>query len=261
MAVKTREDYFGVEVGADTTQIVETSRLVSRLTGYPVQYNKAVVGRNAFAHESGIHQHGVLRDRLTYEIMDPESVGHASTIVLGKHSGRAAFADALNKMSIKLEDDDFNRAFTRFKELADRKGEIGEEGLRAIVDAESGLETGELQLIGIHFQGGDHETPLAQVRVLHHGEEEEFSASGDGMVNAAFVAIQDAFGIAATLVDYRISPVTSGADAMAEVNVIIQVDSDTYSGRGVSTDVVEGSARAFVAALNKAAVAGTAIGQ
>ncbi len=253
MAVKTREDYFGVEIGADTTEIVETSRLVSRLTGYPIQYNKAVVGRNAFAHESGIHQHGVLRDRLTYEIMDPESVGHASKIVLGKHSGRAAFADALDKMNIKLEDEDFKRAFERFKELADRKGEIGEEGLRAIVDSESGLVTGEIQLLGIHLSGGDHETPLAQVRVMHRGEEKEFEASGDGMVNAAFVAIQDAFAIAATLLDYRVSPITSGADAMAEVNVIIQIDSETYNGRGVSTDVVEGSARAFVAALNKAA--------
>jgi 2-isopropylmalate synthase len=261
MAVKTREDFFGVEIGADTTEIVETSRLVSRLTGYPVQYNKAVVGRNAFAHESGIHQHGVLRDRLTYEIMDPESIGHSSVIVLGKHSGRAAFADALNKMNIKLEDEDFTRAFDRFKQLADRKGEIGEEGLRAIVDAEAGLETGEIQLLGIHLSGGDHETPLAQVRVQHHGEVKEFEANGDGMVNAAFVALQDAFGIAATLVDYRVSPVTAGADAMAEVNVIIQIDSDTHSGRGVSTDVVEGSARAFVAALNKAAGAGSVIGE
>ncbi len=261
MALKTRADYFGVEIGADTTQIVETSRLVSRLTGYPVQYNKAVVGRNAFAHESGIHQHGVLRDRLTYEIMDPESVGHSSMIILGKHSGRAAFADALEKMSIKLEDDDFARAFSRFKELADRKGEIGEEGLRAIVDSESGMETGEVKLVGIHLSGGDHETPLAQVRVQHGGEIKEFEASGDGMVNAAFVALQDAFGIPATLLDYRVSPLTAGADAMAEVNVIVQIDADTYSGRGVSTDVVEGSARAFVAALNKAAVSGSVVGE
>ncbi len=252
MALKTRQDYFGVDIAADTTQIVETSRLVSRLTGYPIQYNKAVVGRNAFAHESGIHQHGVLRDRLTYEIMDPESIGHSSRIVLGKHSGRAAFQHALFKMGINLEDDDFKRAFDRFKELADRKGEIGEEGLRAIIDAEAGIVTGEQQLVGIHFSGGDHEIPLAVVRMQHGDEINEFQASGDGMVNAAFVAVQDAFGIPATLVDYRVSPLTSGADAMAEVNVIVKVDAETYSGRGVSTDVVEGSARAFVAALNKA---------
>ncbi len=258
MAIKTREDYFGVEIGADTTQIVETSRLVSRLTGYPLQYNKAVVGRNAFAHESGIHQHGVLRDRLTYEIMDPEMIGHHSSIILGKHSGRAAFADALSKMDINLEDDDFTRAFDRFKELADRKGKITEEGIRAIVAAETGVATDEAKLVGIHLSGGDHELPTAVVKLDHgDGEIAEYEASGDGMVNAAFVAVQDAFGILATLVDYRVSPLTSGADAMAEVNVIIQIESETYSGRGVSTDVVEGSARAFVAALNKAVGAAT----
>jgi len=255
MAVKTREDFFGVGIGADTTQLLETSRLVSRLTGYPVQYNKAVVGRNAFAHESGIHQHGVLKNRETYEIMDPRSVGHQSTIVLGKHSGRAAFSDALDKLGIRLEDTDFTRAFARFKELADRKGEISEEGIRAIV-AEGPTDTSDLvRLIGIHVSGGNDETPVAVVRLEQGGVEREVEADGDGMVNAAFVAIQDAFDVPATLVDYRVSPITSGADAMAEVAVIVQVGAATYSGRGVSTDVVEGSARAFVAALNKVIVA------
>jgi 2-isopropylmalate synthase len=261
MAVKTRQDYFGVEIGADTREIFETSRLVSSLTGYPIQYNKAVVGRNAFAHESGIHQHGVLRARETYEIMDPEAIGHTSMIVLGKHSGRAAFADALSKMGITLEDDDFVRAFARFKELADRKGEIHEEGLRAIVNEESGVRADQIHLLGIRVSGGNEEQPLAVVKVQRGDEILEFSAGGDGMVNAAFVALQDAFGVAATLADYRVSPLTSGADAMAEVNVIVQQSSNTYSGRGVSTDVVEGSARAFVAALNKAAVdRGTVLG-
>jgi 2-isopropylmalate synthase len=251
MAVKTREDFFGVGIGADTTQLLETSRLVSRLTGYPVQYNKAVVGRNAFAHESGIHQHGVLQDRETYEIMDPRSVGHQSTIVLGKHSGRAAFSAALDKIGFRLEDEDFARAFGRFKELADRKGEISEDGIRAIVE-EGGAESSDLiRLIGIHVSGGNEETPVAVVRIEQSGVEREVEADGDGMVNAAFVALQDAFNVPATLVDYRVSPITSGADAMAEVAVIVRVGSDTYSGRGVSTDVVEGSARAFVAALNK----------
>ena len=251
MAVTTRQDYFGVEVGADTTQIFETSRLVSKLTGYPIQYNKAVVGRNAFAHESGIHQHGVLRDRLTYEIMDPAAVGHQSMIVLGKHSGRAAFADAIDKLGFSLEDEDFSRAFSRFKELADRKGEISEEGIRAIVAEETDTATEQIRLVSIHVSGGSDEVPEAVVRVSQADEIREARASGDGMVNAAFVALQDVFGIAATLVDYRVSPLTSGADAMAGVNVIIQIGSATYSGRGVSTDVVEGSARAFVSALNK----------
>ncbi|NOX22598.1 MAG: 2-isopropylmalate synthase [Actinobacteria bacterium] len=251
MAVKTRQDYFNVDIGANTTEIVETSRLVSRLTGYPVQYNKAVVGRNAFAHESGIHQHGVLRNRETYEIMDPAAVGHESVLVLGKHSGRAAFGDALSRMNIQLDETAFERAFRRFKELADRKGEISESGLRAIISTQSVVPHGEISLIGIRVSGGYDQTPEAIVTVERGGVEQTFTGEGDGMVNAAFVALQDAFDTAATLLDYRVSPITSGADAMAEVNVIVQVGPATFSGRGVSTDVVEGSARAFVAAMNK----------
>lgn len=251
MAVKTRQDYFNVEIGANTTEIVETSRMVARLTGYPVQYNKAVVGRNAFAHESGIHQHGVLRHRETYEIMDPASVGHRSVLVLGKHSGRAAFADALNKMDITLDDEAFARAFKRFKELADRKGEISEKGLRAIINTQAAVPRGEITLVGIRVSGGHDQTPKASVTVAKGGVEDTFAGEGDGMINATFVALQDAFAVAATLLDYRVNPVTPGADAMAEVNVILQVGSSTFSGRGVSTDVVEGSALAFVAALNK----------
>ena len=251
MAIKTRQDYFGVEIGADTTEIFETSRLVSMLTGYPVQYNKAVVGRNAFAHESGIHQHGVLRDRETYEIMDAVSVGQASTIVLGKHSGRAAFADALEKLDITLEDEDFERSFTRFKELADRKGEIGEEGIRAIVAEESEVGAETMTLESIFVSGGTGKTPVASLGLARGDDRIEVEASGDGMVNAAFVALQKAFAATAVLVDYRVSPLTTGADAMAEVNVVIRSGSETHAGRGVSTDVVEGSARAMVAALNR----------
>ncbi len=255
MALTTRADHFDVEIGADTTEIFETSRLVSSLTGYPVQYNKAVVGRNAFSHESGIHQHGVLRNRETYEIMDPEAVGQQSTLVLGKHSGRAAFADALAKLGINLQDEDFQRSFQRFKELADRKGEISEEGIRAIVDEETNTATSAMKLVSLHVAGGSHEAPIATVVLDRDGDEITSTAEGDGMVNAAFVALQDAYGIAASLADYRVSPLTSGADAMAKVNVIVQVVSSTYSGQGVSTDVVEGSARAMVSALNKAAFA------
>jgi len=261
MAISTRPDFFEVEIDADTTEIFETSRLVSSLTGYPIQYNKAVVGRNAFAHESGIHQHGVLRHRETYEIMDPEAIGHESRLVLGKHSGRAAFADALEKLGIVLEDEDFQRSFDRFKELADRKGEITEEGLRAIISEEANTTTAEMSLVSLHLAGGSHEVPIATVTLDHDGETISVSAEGDGMVNAAFVAIQDAYGIAATLADYRVSPLTSGADAMAKVNVIIQVGATTYSGQGVSTDVVEGSARAMVSALNKAAFDRSALGE
>ena len=252
MAITTRPEHFEVEIGADTTEIFETSRLVSSLTGYPIQYNKAVVGRNAFAHESGIHQHGVLRNRETYEIMDPTSIGRTSVLVLGKHSGRAAFADALSKLDITLHDDNFERTFVRFKELADRKGEISEEGIRAIVEVETRGDAGDWKLKGLHLSGGSREAPLATVTLDRNGETMESSATGDGLINAAFVALQDAYSIPAKLADYRVSTVTSGADAMATINVIIKAGSITYSGIGVSTDVVEGSARAMVSALNKA---------
>ncbi|MDH3307138.1 MAG: 2-isopropylmalate synthase [Acidimicrobiia bacterium] len=255
MAVKTRQDRFGVEIGADTTQIFDTSRLVSRLTGYPVQFNKAVVGRNAFAHESGIHQHGVLRDRETYEIMDPKAVGQAgSQIILGKHSGRAGFADALAKMGIELEDADFQRAFERFKELADRKVEITENELEVIVADTPRGQAAPVSLVGLHVAGGNSVTPEATVTLSVDGQDVEYRGTGDGMVHATFAALQSGFATDAKLIDYRVVPVTSGADAMAEINVVVQIDGSTYSGRAVDTDVVEGSARAFVDALNKAAV-------
>ncbi|HJU80867.1 MAG TPA: 2-isopropylmalate synthase [Acidimicrobiia bacterium] len=253
MAVKTRQDAFGVDLGVDTTQLYETSRLVSRLTGYPVQYNKAVVGRNAFAHESGIHQHGVLRDKETYEIMDAAAVGQqAAQIVLGKHSGRAGFTDALNKMGIVLEDESYARAFERFKQLADRKVQIGEDEIRAIVEDQIGETKEKVRLVGIHVAGGSDLTPIATVRVEKDGTEQIFSGQGDGMIHATFAALRLAFGTEAKLIDYRVVPVTSGADAMAEVNVVVQIDDRTYAGHSVNTDVVEGSAEAFASALNKA---------
>ena len=253
MAVKTRQDAFGVDLGVDTTQLYETSRLVSRLTGYPVQYNKAVVGRNAFAHESGIHQHGVLRDKETYEIMDAAAVGQqAAQIVLGKHSGRAGFTDALEKMGIVLEDEAYARAFERFKQLADRKVQIGEDEIRAIVEDQIGETREKVRLVGIHVAGGSDLTPIATVRVVKDGTEQLFSGQGDGMIHATFAALRLAFGTEAKLLDYRVVPVTSGADAMAEVNVVVQIDDRTYAGHSVNTDVVEGSAEAFANALNKA---------
>jgi 2-isopropylmalate synthase len=253
MAIKTRQDVFGVELDVDTTQLYDTSRLVSRLTGYPVQYNKAVVGRNAFAHESGIHQHGVLRAKETYEIMDAESVGQkAAQIVLGKHSGRAGFSDALEKMGIVLEDHAFGRAFERFKQLADRKVQITEDEIRAIVEDQSNGAEQKVSLVSLHVAGGNEVTPTATVRVIKDGTEQVFSGQGDGMVHATFAALRLAFETDARLLDYRVVPVTSGADAMAEVNVVVRVGERTYGGHALNTDVVEGSAEAFVNALNKA---------
>jgi 2-isopropylmalate synthase len=218
-----------------------------------VQFNKAVVGRNAFAHESGIHQHGVLRAKETYEIMDAASVGQeAAQIVLGKHSGRAGFADAIGKLGITLEDEAFSRAFEKFKQLADRKVQIGEEELRAIAEDEAVAPAHpRLRLVGLHVTGGNDVTPSATVRMEVNGAEREFVGQGDGMIHAAFAAIRQAFGSEARLLDYRVVPVTAGADAMAEINVVVRVGERTYAGRGINTDVVEGSAEAFVEALNK----------
>ena len=253
MAIKTRQDVYGVDLGVDTTQLYDTSRLVARLTGYPVQFNKAVVGRNAFAHESGIHQHGVLRDRETYEIMDAAAVGQqAAQIVLGKHSGRAGFLDALAKMGISLEDEAFARAFDRFKQLADRKVQIGEEEVRAIVEDQTGEATQKVKLLSLHVAGGNEVTPTATVRVMKDGVEQSYTGQGDGMVHAAFAALRLAFESEAKLIDYRVVPVTSGADAMAEVNVVVRVGERTFAGHSLNTDVVEGSAEAFANALNKA---------
>ncbi len=254
MAVKTRQDVFGVEIEADTTQIFDTSRLVAQLTGYPVQFNKAVVGRNAFAHESGIHQHGVLRDRETYEIMTAESIGQVGAqIILGKHSGRAGFADALSNLSISLEEEEFAQAFAKFKAMADRKMEIGERELRAIAAAgSSAMPTAEVQMVGINVAGGHDTTPTAVVTLAREGVESDYTGEGGGMIHAAFSAIKQCFGIEARLVDYRVVPVTSGADAMAEVNVVVRVGDNTFAGKAISTDVVEGSAEAFVDALNRA---------
>src|SRR5919106_1619247 len=227
MAIRTRGDFFGhLEVGVRTEELARTSRIVSRLTGYPVQYNKAVVGRNAFAHEAGIHQHGVLEDKETYEIMDANTVGQeAAQIVLGKHSGRHAFADSLAKMGITIQGDALNTAFARFKELADRKVQITEADLEAIVAEELG--TGfvhRFDLVDLTLSGGMSSTPTAKVVV----------ANGEGK-----------------LTDFQVHSVTGGGDALGDVVVQLESDGLKVTGRGVSTDVVEASARAYLNAVNR----------
>jgi 2-isopropylmalate synthase len=183
MAIKTRQDQYGVEIKAETTEISETSRLVSKLTGYPVQYNKAVVGRNAFSHESGIHQHGYLRNTMTYEIMTPDSVGQESKIVLGKHSGRAGFKDALEKLNIVLEEELFNLSFEKFKQLADRKGEIVENELRAII-GQVEINEAPVKLVSVSVNSKD-QFASAKVTLNVNGVDQTKEAEGDGMIHAA----------------------------------------------------------------------------
>jgi 2-isopropylmalate synthase len=255
MALRTRPDQFpGVTTTVKTEELARTSRLVSRLTGYPVQYNKAVVGRNAFSHESGIHQHGVLADRSTYEIIDAQDVGQiGSQIVLGKHSGRHAFSDTLDKMGIRVQGDALNQAFSRFKELADRKVEITEADLEAIVAEELGTDlVGGYHLQELEVAGGTVGVPRARVVLIaSSGEKLEANAEGDGMIDAACAAIRQATGVDATLVGFNVSSVSGGIDALGDVVVQLESGGLRVSGRGVSTDVVEASARAYAAAVSR----------
>src|SRR3984893_6532930 len=227
MALRMRPDQFpGLECGVRTEELAKTSRLVSRLTGYPVQYNKAVVGRNAFAHESGIHQHGVLAERTTYEIIDAASVGQkGSQIVLGKHSGRHAFSDTLAKMGFSLHGDALNSAFTRFKELADRKVQLTDADLEAIVAEELGSSVeSAFALEALEVAGGTVGVPRARVVLVRAGEKVEAVSEGDGMIDAACKAIRQASGVEGKLTDFNVSSVTGGVDALGDV--IIQLDAD-----------------------------------
>jgi 2-isopropylmalate synthase len=253
MALNIRADLFVANTSVKTEELARTSRLVSRLTGYQVQWNKAVVGKNAFAHESGIHQHGVLAERSTYEIIDAASVGQVgSQIVLGKHSGRHAFGETLSKLGIALRGDALNAAFARFKELADRKVQLTDADLEAIVAEEvgTGVEAG-FSLEALEVQGGTVATPKAHVVVTRDGKRSEASSEGDGMIDAACRAIKQATGIEARLTDFNVSSVTGGIDALGDVVVQLESEGIRVSGRGLSTDVVEAAARAYLAAANR----------
>jgi 2-isopropylmalate synthase len=267
MAIRTRADLLGVDHGLYTPELTRTSKLVSSLTGYGVQKNKAVVGQNAFAHESGIHQHGVLADRLTYEIMRSEDVGaDGSQIVLGKHSGRHAFFKAVEDLGFELDEAEAQNAFRRFKELADRKGLVSSEDVQAIVISETHVKADDdYELVTLSVTGGTTAPPTAAVEVRVVGPEVAAELgraagavvsaedSGDGMVDAACGAIRRAVGRdGVALVSFQVSAVTGGIDALGEVTVTVEVeDGQRFTGRGVSTDIVEASARAYLDALNR----------
>jgi 2-isopropylmalate synthase len=261
MALRTRGSTKGLDTTINTREIARTSRLVSMLTGYPVPPNKAIVGANAFAHEAGIHQHGVMVERTTYEIMDPHDVGlDGSKIVLGKHSGRHAFAKALEDLGFTLSKEDVQKAFERFKALADRKIRITDVDLEAIVVDEIASDGDEYELVSIQVAGGTHMSPTATVRLMKDGELIDESAIGDGMIDAACGAIQRATGIEARLESFSVSSVTGGIDALGDVTIVLAMGGEDESspvrratGRGVSTDVVEASARAYLSAVNRLA--------
>lgn len=253
MIIDTRSDYMGLTTGIVTEEIVRTSRLVSRLTGYMVQANKSVVGANAFAHESGIHQDGVLKERTTFEILDPKRVGLAkSQIVLGKTSGRHGLRERLEELGYQLTDDELNGAFDRFKELADKKSEISDDDLEAIVAEEAREVSAVYTLEYIKASGASDETPEATVRLKNNaGDIIEKTAAGDGQVDAACKAIASAVGLDPHLKSYVVQAITGGLDAQGDVMIKLEIEGKQVLGRGVSTDIIEASAKAYLNAINK----------
>ncbi len=254
MAVKTRGDYFPVEMRIDATQIVPASRLVSQITGFVVQPNKAVVGANAFAHASGIHQDGVIKARQTYEIMRAEDVGWSTNkIVLGKLSGRNAFRQRLKELGIELESEEaYNKAFQGFKDLADKKAEIFDEDLQSLVSEGGGsLSDEHWKLVHMSQASGMGERPQASVVLSEAGQEQKAQAQGDGPVDATFKAIESIAKSGAELLLYSVNAVTQGTESQGEVTVRLSRGGRIVNGVGADTDIVVASAKAYLAALNK----------
>jgi 2-isopropylmalate synthase len=252
MALRTRKDFFGIDSRVRTEEIFKTSRLLSHITGVHVQPNKAIVGENAFAHEAGIHQDGVLKEKLTYEIMRPEDIGRASNkLVLGKHSGRHALAARLRDLGFELGGSDLDRAFRAFKDLADRKKEVYDEDLMAIVTDEVTQTEATYELEYLHVISGTAVVPSATVKLKKDGQTFQDSGVGDGPVDAVLAAIDAITGLKGRLQDYALRAATSGKDAIGEVSMKVDFDGTVVSGRGASTDVIEASARAYLSALNR----------
>ncbi|RJQ46817.1 MAG: 2-isopropylmalate synthase [Gammaproteobacteria bacterium] len=254
MAVRTRRDLFICDTGLDTTQIVPSSRLVSGITGFAVQPNKAIVGANAFAHESGIHQDGVLKHRTTYEIMRAEDVGwSANRMVLGKHSGRNAFRTRLQELGVAFDsEEELNDTFQRFKELADKKHEIYDEDLQALVtETNLAAENERIKLVYLRVCSETGETPQAEVTLWVDGAEQRANASGGGPVDASFKAIERMINSGAQLLLYSVNNITSGTDSQGEVTVRLEKGGRVVNGQGADTDIVIASAKAYINALNK----------
>jgi 2-isopropylmalate synthase len=254
MAVRTRADFFGLQTRIDATQIVPTSRLVSQITGFVVQPNKAVVGANAFAHASGIHQDGVIKARQTYEIMTAEDVGWTTNkIVLGKLSGRTAFRQRLGELGIELESEDrVNKAFQRFKDLADKKSEIFDEDLYTLVSQEAAARIDEhWQLVTMNQASGTGERPHARVVLTEAGAERKAESEGDGPVDATFKAIEKLANSGAELLLYSVNAVTTGTESQGEVTVRLAKGGRVVNGIGADTDIVVASAKAYISALNR----------
>ncbi len=252
MAIRTRRDAIPVDNGIVTTHILRVSKLLSTITGFDVQPNKAIVGRNAFAHEAGIHQDGVLKNAATYEIMTPESIGWAkNSLVLGKHSGRAAFRDRLDTLGYKIGDNQLNDAFRRFKDLADRKKVVFDEDIVALVDDEVMRDHERIRFVSLDLHAGSKSPPRAELELEVDGVVKTAAATGDGPVDATFKAIQAIFPHTANLVLFSVGAVTEGTDAQAKTTVRLEENGKMVDGQGADTDTIVASARAYVHALNK----------
>ncbi len=259
MALKTRAAFFNVTTGIHTNRLYPTSRLISSITGMPIPRNKAVVGENAFAHEAGIHQHGMLKHHSTYEILRPEDVGLSrSHLVLGKHSGRHAFRERVEALGFELDELEFNRIFEEFKALADKKKELFDGDIEALVLRAEGSAAGPWTLVELATEARTNAAAHAQVRLAHSdGRTVERSASGDGPVDAAFKAIEAATAIAVVLRKFEVHAVSEGEDAQGEARVYVEYNHKSYRGASVSTNIVESATQAFLEVINRIELAQT----
>ncbi len=247
MAIRTRADYFNLRTDINAREFSRTSLLVSELLGIPVPPNKAIVGANAFSHSSGIHVDGFLKDRQTYEIMRPEDVGlHESRVVLTARTGRAGLRDRLEKLGFTLSPEELNQAYTRFLSIADKKQEVFDEDLMAMVHEELQPTSDHCQLEYLHVSGGTSSVPTASVRLMVHGESREATSTGDGPIDAVYKALSAITHSSVKLLKYEIRSVTSGTEALGEATVHLQQGEVKIVGRGASTDIIEASAKAYV---------------
>ena len=252
MALRVRQDLMPYTTGIETHQIYHSSRLLSNIIGFPIPRNKPIVGENAFAHEAGIHQDGVIKHRATYEIMKPQDVGReASTLVLGRHSGKHGFRRRLEELGLILSDENLDKAYQHFLDLADRKKEVYDDDLYLIVRDQIGEHLDTYDLSYFNFQSGNVAIPTATVQIKTENRTLEEAATGDGPVDAMINAIDRAIGISAKLLEYNVHAITPGRQAIGEVSVTVEIDGGRYIGRGASTDIVEASARAYLNSINR----------
>ncbi|MBF0516044.1 MAG: 2-isopropylmalate synthase, partial [Nitrospirae bacterium] len=255
MTLKTRPKYFDADTRINTREIYKTSRMVSRITGMTVQPNKAIIGDNAFAHESGIHQDGFLKERSTYEILNPEEIGiPSSKLILGKHSGRHAFKDRLSALGFaSLTDDEINKAFERFKALSDQKKHVFDEDIEALITSEITSKCEAYCLVSLHVVSGTQLEPLAKIKLTVKGELKEMESAGDGPVDAVYNAIKALTGTQSELKKYEIKSITGGTDALGDVVVMLEEDGRVVRGGASDPDIIVASAKAYINALNKLA--------